>query len=197
LRFGEFELDPTAGELRRRGVRIKLQEQPLQVLLILVLRAGEVVTRDELRKTLWPSDTFVDFDHSLNSAVMRLRETLHDSAASSRFVETLPKRGYRFVAPVTSEPPAASRSEPRTSVPPLREPFVAPAPPSPSEIADQRRSPAPSATSMTHDVVLHQPAPSAASVMVRSWALIAALVVIIASLVAFVILRGPAPSIEG
>ncbi len=100
LRFADFELDVSAGELRKRGVRVKLQEQPLQILIMLLLRQGRLVTRDELRSTLWPSDTFVDFDHSLNSAVMRLREALGDSAESPRFVETVPKRGYRFTAPV-------------------------------------------------------------------------------------------------
>lgn len=104
LRFGDFELDVSAGELRKRGVRTKLQEQPLQVLTILLSRPRQVVTREELRRTLWPSDTFVDFDHSLASAVMRLREALGDSADSPRFVETLPKRGYRFLAPVSAEP---------------------------------------------------------------------------------------------
>jgi len=101
LRFGDFEVDAATGLLRRRGVRVKLQDQPLQILLMLLLRPGQAVTREELRKTLWPSDTFVDFDHSLNSAVMRLREALGDSAERPRFVETLPKRGYRFLAPVT------------------------------------------------------------------------------------------------
>ncbi len=100
LRFADFELDVSAGELRKRGVKVKLQEQPLQILIMLLLRQGRVVTRDELRSTLWPSDTFVDFDHSLNSAVMRLRETLGDSAECPRFVETVPKRGYRFTGPV-------------------------------------------------------------------------------------------------
>src|SRR5437879_4560742 len=99
-RFGVFELDLSAGELRKNGVKLRLQEQPFQVLAILLERAGNVVTREELRKQLWPSDTFVDFDHSLNTAVNKVREALGDSASSPQFVETLAKRGYRFIAPV-------------------------------------------------------------------------------------------------
>jgi len=89
-----------SGELRRKGLRVRLQEQPFQVLLMLTERAGEVVTREELRLKLWPSDTFVDFDHGLNTAINKLRDALGDSAANPRFIETLPRRGYRFVAPV-------------------------------------------------------------------------------------------------
>jgi cholera toxin transcriptional activator len=98
-RFGVFELDLAAGELRKNGVKLRLQEQPLQVLALLLERAGDVVTREELRNKLWPSDTFVDFDHSLNTAVNKLREVLGDSASNPRFVETLARRGYRFIAP--------------------------------------------------------------------------------------------------
>jgi cholera toxin transcriptional activator len=100
VRFGVFELDLAAGELRRNGVKLRLQEQPLQVLALLLERAGSVVTREELRQKLWPSDTFVDFDHGLNTAVNKLRETLGDSASSPRYVETLARRGYRFIVPV-------------------------------------------------------------------------------------------------
>jgi len=100
LRFGVFELDRAAGELRKNGARVRLQEQPLQVLLTLLENAGQVVTREELRQRVWPSDTFVDFDHSLNTAVNKIREALGDSASSPRFVETLARRGYRFIAPV-------------------------------------------------------------------------------------------------
>src|SRR6202045_1946019 len=102
LRFGVFEVDLTAGELRKSGARIRLQEQPFQVLTALLQNAGQVVTRDELRKRIWPADTFVDFDHSLNTAVNKIRESLGDSASSPRFVETLARRGYRFIAPVDS-----------------------------------------------------------------------------------------------
>ena len=96
-------MDLAAGELRKNGVRIRLQEQPFQVLAFLLERPGEVVTREELRQKLWPADTFVDFDHSLNTAVNKLRETLGDSASSPRYVETLARRGYRFLAPVERE----------------------------------------------------------------------------------------------
>ena len=111
-RFGVFELDLSAGELRKSGAKLRLQEQPFQVLALLLERAGEVVTREELRQKLWPSDTFVDFDHSLNTAINKVREALGDSASSPRYVETLARRGYRFIAPVQasgiSEAPAAS-----------------------------------------------------------------------------------------
>jgi cholera toxin transcriptional activator len=102
LRFGVFEVDLTAGELRKNGARIRLQEQPFQVLTALLQNAGQVVTREELREKIWPADTFVDFDHSLNTAVNKIRESLGDSASSPRFVETLARRGYRFIAPVDS-----------------------------------------------------------------------------------------------
>jgi TolB-like protein/DNA-binding winged helix-turn-helix (wHTH) protein/Tfp pilus assembly protein PilF len=99
-RFGVFEADLRAGELRKHGVKIKLQDQPFQILALLLERPGEVVTRDELQHKLWPADTFVDFDTGLNTAIKRLRDTLGDSAESPRFVETLPRRGYRFIASV-------------------------------------------------------------------------------------------------
>lgn len=106
VKFGVYEVDARIGELRRNGVRIKLQEQPFQLLAVLLEKPGEVVTREELRHRLWPADTFVDFDHSLNAAVKRLRDALHDSADNPRFVETVARRGYRFVAPVSGELPA-------------------------------------------------------------------------------------------
>jgi DNA-binding winged helix-turn-helix (wHTH) protein len=99
-RFGVFEADLRTGELRRKGQRVKLQNQPFQVLAMLVERPGELVTREELRKTLWPSDLFVDFEHSLNTAINKIRRVLGDLAGSARYVETLPRRGYRFLAPV-------------------------------------------------------------------------------------------------
>jgi DNA-binding winged helix-turn-helix (wHTH) protein len=101
-RFGVFELDLAAGELRKSGVKLRLQGQPFQVLALLLERAGQVVTREELRQKLWPSDTFVDFDHGLNTAINKVRDTLGDSATSPRYVETLARRGYRFIAPVES-----------------------------------------------------------------------------------------------
>ena len=100
VRFGVFELDARSGELRRSGVLVNLQDQPLKVLECLLERPGELVTREALRQRLWPGDTFVDFEQGVNAAVKRLRETLADSAESPRFVETLPRRGYRFIAPV-------------------------------------------------------------------------------------------------
>jgi TolB-like protein/DNA-binding winged helix-turn-helix (wHTH) protein/Flp pilus assembly protein TadD len=102
LRFGAFEADLQARELRKQGMQIKLQDQPFQVLVVLLEHAGEVVTREQLRQKLWPSDTFVDVDNSVNAAINRLRDALADSAESPRYVETLPRRGYRFVAPVTA-----------------------------------------------------------------------------------------------
>src|SRR6266404_5602990 len=97
LQFGTFEVDVRAGELHKSGTRIKLQEQPFQVLTMLLERPGEVITREELQQKLWPADTFVDFDDGLNTAIKKLRDTLGDSADSPRFIETLPKPGYRFI----------------------------------------------------------------------------------------------------
>lgn len=100
FRFGVFEADAASGELRKAGVRLRLQDQPFQVLLVLLERTGDVVTREELRQKLWPADMFVDFDHSLNTIINKLREVLNDSASNPRFIETLAKRGYRFLVPV-------------------------------------------------------------------------------------------------
>jgi len=100
FRFGAYEVDPGSGELRKSGLRLRVQEQPFRVLLVLLERPREVVTREELRQKLWPADTFVDFDHSLNTVINKLREALSDSAANPRFIETLARRGYRFLAPV-------------------------------------------------------------------------------------------------
>jgi cholera toxin transcriptional activator len=117
-RFGVFEIDLSAGELRKNGVKQRLQGQPFQVLTVLLERAGEVVTREELQQKLWPSDTFVDFDHSLNTAINKVREALGDSASSPRFVETLARRGYRFIAPVQTDAPAPKPEIPATTAPP-------------------------------------------------------------------------------
>lgn len=100
VRFGLFELDLKTGELRKKGARVRLQEQPFQVLATLVERAGDLVTREELQKHLWPDSVFVDFDQGLNKAVTKIRRALGDLAESPRFVETLERRGYRFIAPV-------------------------------------------------------------------------------------------------
>ena len=137
LRFGVFEADLRTGELRKNGMKVRLQEQPFQVLAALLERPGEMVAREDLRQRLWPADTFVDFDHSLNTAINKLREALGDSAGSPRFIETLARRGYRFLAPVeviggsetggTSAPapppnpatvPANAASLPEVAVPP-------------------------------------------------------------------------------
>jgi cholera toxin transcriptional activator len=99
-KFGVFEADSAAGELRRQGVRIKLNAQPFQVLSLLLERPGELLTREEISRVLWPDGTFVDYEHGVNSAVNRIREALGDTASNPRFVETLARRGYRFVAPV-------------------------------------------------------------------------------------------------
>src|ERR1700688_4462987 len=100
FRFGRFELDVRARELRKDGVRLRLQDQPFEVLVMLLEQPGEVLTRDELRRRLWPDGTFVDFEHGLNAAVKRLRSVLGDNAERPRFVETLHRRGYRFIARV-------------------------------------------------------------------------------------------------
>jgi len=121
VRFGLFELDVSAGELRRQGRRIKLQDQPLQVLELLLSRPGEMVTREELQQALWPADTFVEFDQGLNTAIKKIRLALGDSADNPRFVETIPRKGYRFIAPVELAPREASAG-PQNVTPPARRP---------------------------------------------------------------------------
>src|ERR1700751_4963167 len=116
-RFGMFELDLRAGELRRNGIKVKLQEQPFQVLAELIERPGQVVTREELRNRLWSADTYVDFDHGLNAAIRRLRDALGDSAENPIFVETVARRGYRFLAPVTGIPQNGSEPNEVESTP--------------------------------------------------------------------------------
>lgn len=133
VRFGSFEADLHTRELRKHGLKVKLQEQPFQVLAMLLARPGELVTREEIRSRLWPQDTFVDFDHALNAAVRRLRDAMNENAESPRFVETLPRRGYRFIAPVVKlsieeavqpetgilrNPTVAVRGEPETGASP-------------------------------------------------------------------------------
>ena len=114
-RFGIFEADAAVGELRRQGIRVKLNAQPFQVLCMLLDRPGELLTREEISRELWPDGTFVDYEHGVNSAVNRIREALGDNAGSPRFVETLARRGYRFVAPVeriAAEPTPSPAAEP-------------------------------------------------------------------------------------
>jgi len=125
FRFGVFEVELRAGELRQHGIKIKLQEQPFQTLALLLERSGDVVTRDELRSRLWSADTFVDFDRGLNKAINRLREALDDAAENPRFIETIPKRGYRFLASVellTVPGRPETAPAPQTTSP--RQPFV-------------------------------------------------------------------------
>jgi DNA-binding winged helix-turn-helix (wHTH) protein len=122
ISFGVYELDCDAMELRRRGVLIRLQEQPFRVLLMLAERPGEIVTREEIQEKIW-GKTFVDFDQSLNKAINRVREALNDSAGTPQYVETIPRRGYRFIAPVVAAPateapgPAAFENTPSTEIP--------------------------------------------------------------------------------
>ena len=116
IRFDIFEVDLETSELRKQGQKIKLQEQPFRVLTMLLEHPGEIVTRDALRQKLWAADTFVDFDHGLNSAVARLRETLNDSAEEPRFVETVPRQGYRFIGEAVS-PQLPALSDARIAVP--------------------------------------------------------------------------------
>ena len=119
FRFGVFEADESSGELRKAGLRLRVQEQPFQVLMLLLERPGEVVTREEVQEKLWPSDTFVDFDHSLNTVINKIREALGDSAANPRFIETMAKRGYRFLVPVESRNHRSDHSlGPLTASPP-------------------------------------------------------------------------------
>src|SRR5215471_6853528 len=112
LTFGGFELNPGAGELRRHGDLIKLPPQPFKVLEFLVRHGGEVVTRAEIREHVWAGDTFVDFEQGLNFCIRQIREALGDTADAPRFIETLPRRGYRFLMPVTVPAPAPSAGQP-------------------------------------------------------------------------------------
>ena len=116
LRFGAFEVDLRAGELRKKGIKVRLQEKPFQILALLLKHAGAVVTREELRQKLWPADIIVDFDHSLGTAIGKLRQSLGDTAQNPRFVETLSNRGYRFIAPVSAVEEGAG-SPPQNSTP--------------------------------------------------------------------------------
>lgn len=125
IRFSTFEVNLHTRELRQRGQKIKLQEQPLQVLVALLERPGELVTREELRGKLWPADTFVDFDHSLNAAIKRLRDALGESAVTPILIETLARRRYRFIAPVVQDAAPQSDAQER----------VVPAVPDPSSAA--------------------------------------------------------------
>jgi TolB-like protein/DNA-binding winged helix-turn-helix (wHTH) protein/Tfp pilus assembly protein PilF len=120
FRFGPFEVDRKTLELHKNGRKVRLQEKPFQLLILLLERPGEIVTRDELRSRLWPADTFVDFDHSLGTAMGKLRAALGDSAGEPRFIETIPRRGYRFIARVAADPAPASQPAQPTPPPPIR-----------------------------------------------------------------------------
>jgi TolB-like protein/DNA-binding winged helix-turn-helix (wHTH) protein len=117
LRFGVFEVDPQARELRKQGIKIKLQDQPFLVLMLLLEQAGAVVTRKDLQTRIWPTSTFVDCDLGLNTAITRLRQALGDTADNPRFIETLPRIGYRFIAPLSSRSTTAEAGSPVRSVP--------------------------------------------------------------------------------
>jgi DNA-binding winged helix-turn-helix (wHTH) protein len=139
-RFGAFEADTATGELRRQGIRIKLNAQPFQVLLLLLDRPGQLLTREEISRELWPDGTFVDYEHGVNSAVNRIREALGDTAGNPRFVETLARRGYRFVAPVerialNEAPPLPVPGSPPTPAPPS--PPTAPPPEPETRLRDR------------------------------------------------------------
>lgn len=119
VRFGEFELDQHSGELRRNGTKVRLQEQPLRILQILLEQPGKLVPREELQERIWPADTFVDFDHGINNAIKRLRETLSDLAETPRYIETLPRRGYRFIGKLAGEKENAHKGTQSLAVLPL------------------------------------------------------------------------------
>ena len=119
VRFGVFEMDFRTGELRKHGVRLKIQNQPFLVLQALLERPGELVTREELQTKVWADDTYVDFDQSLNRAINKVRDVLNDEAGTPRFIETLPRRGYRFIAPVEEAPkPGPAEAASQLELPP-------------------------------------------------------------------------------
>ena len=126
MRFGRFEFDPGEGVLARDGVPVKLQQQPARVLALLVERAGHLVTRDELRQRIWGTETFVDFERGLNFCISQIRFALGDSAGTPQYIETVPRRGYRFIAAIEQDAPAPDASaEPARAVRPWRAPLVA------------------------------------------------------------------------
>src|SRR5437879_3472760 len=126
VRFDPFEVDLHTHELWKYGTRIRLVGQPFEILALLLSKPGELVTRDELRSRLWPGDTFVDFNHGLNAAVNKLREAFSDSAESPRYIETLPRRGYRFIAKIEPQTAPAKRPDPTFQIEPSA---IVPSPP--------------------------------------------------------------------
>ena len=157
ISFGSFQLDPDTGSLEKHGVRVRLPRQPARILTLLAQRAGTVITREELREQVWSSDTFVDFEHGLNAAINKLRQALGDSAEKPRFIETLPGRGYRFVAAVRIEPPKVATQEA-----PAPEPVPAPSP-------IQVRQPAP--RRLSWPLLLAFGGLAAALLVVATWAI--------------------------
>src|SRR5580704_2568268 len=134
-RFGPFELDVRAAQLRKHGIRVRLHEQPFRILVMLVSRPGEVVLREDIRETLWPNGTVVEFDRGINSAMQRLRDALGDSSTKSRYIETLARRGYRFITEVSVETPSPGGGDPQ-SVSARPEPPTAGTPAAPVEPQD-------------------------------------------------------------
>src|SRR5438309_11726358 len=126
LRFGVFDLDPRSGELRKAGVEINLPPQPAKVLVLLACRAGQLVTREELRQQVWGKETFVDFEHGLNSCIKQIRAALDDHPESPRYIETRPRRGYRFIAPVQEAPARAVTPGARSEGVPTTAPRIGP-----------------------------------------------------------------------
>ena len=178
VRFGVFEVDLRNGELKKKGTRVRLQGQPFLLLVTLLKQRGEVVTREELRRTLWPEDTFVDFDHSLGSAANKLREALGDSATNPRFIETLPRRGYRFVAPF--EAIGEIEDKPPVSAPPDQQQPASGDFPMPGD---------PARTDHAAVVLVRRSLPP-------SWRILAGTVFLIsAGFVVFVLLRSPRPAL--
>jgi TolB-like protein/DNA-binding winged helix-turn-helix (wHTH) protein/tetratricopeptide (TPR) repeat protein len=177
FRFGTFELDGRTGELRKRGLKVRLRGRPIDILLVLLERHGELVTRDELRGRLWPADTFVDFDHGLNSAMNKLREGLGDPASNPRFIETVPRRGYRFIAPVdVSEPPSVSPVE------------VTPVAVTPAEVIPVGLMPAAEPPPVVSPAVpsgLASPSPSRRAMVITITALIASVAILTLAAVLF------------
>src|SRR5262249_42231949 len=120
VRFGPFDVDLSSGDLRKHGILLRLSDQPFEVLTMLIARPGELITREEIQQQLWPSGTFVDFENGLNSAVNRLRDALGDSADEPKFIETVPRRGYRFIAPVERvDARTAAVAEPKPELAPI------------------------------------------------------------------------------
>jgi DNA-binding winged helix-turn-helix (wHTH) protein len=151
LRFGLFEADLVNSELRKQGLKISLQEQPFRVLAVLLEKPGQVITREELRERLWGTDTFVDFDQGLNKAINRVRDALGDSAENPRFIETVPKRGYRFIAPVFRADAVAVEPAPEDNAVPV-EAYLRSRPTAPPSVVFQTRIIAPNLASFQYDV---------------------------------------------